>query len=66
LNLLSDGSTEKSLNVNNDRIVGLANPDQQNEIKTKAVSLGTMNRIILNELEANSQLESLKYLRLDG
>ena len=66
MNLLPDGSTEKSLNLNNDRIVGLAKPDQQNKIKTKAVTLGTMNRKILNEIEANSQLESLKYLRVDG
>jgi len=43
-------------------IAGLPDPTLDHE----AVDLRTLNRKILKEIRANNQLESLKYLRIDG
>jgi len=43
-------------------IAGLPDPTLEHE----AVNLRTLNRKILKEIRTNNQLESLKYIRLDG
>jgi len=74
-NILNQDIRTKSLNLNPQRtatknfsmgeqyhIAGLPDPTLDHE----AVNLRTLNRKILKEITANNQLESLKYLRLDG
>ena len=64
LDLSPDGSTEWNINMSNHRIVRLKDADP--EIESEAVNIRTLNKKILEEIGVNNQLESLKYLRLDG
>jgi len=51
LDLPPYGSSTKSINMNNHKIIGLPDPETESE----AVSLGTLNRKILSEIEINNQ-----------
>jgi len=64
LDLSPDGSTEKNINMNSHRIIGLKDADPETE--SEAANLRTLNRKIQSQTEINNQLESLKYLWLDG
>ena len=55
-----DGAT-KILNINN-IITNVPDPHDDND----SVNLHALNTNILEEVEVNNQLESLKYLRRDG
>jgi len=62
LDLPPYGFSTKSINMSNHKMIGLTDAETESE----AVSLGTLNRKILSEIQINNQWEALKYLRRDG
>jgi len=61
LNMGLNGAT-KILNVNHHKTINVPDPEGQNG----AVILQMLNRKILKEIEVNNQLESQRYLKLNG
>jgi len=63
LNLDPQGTATKNFSMGGQyHIAGLPDPTLEHQ----AVNFRTLNQKVLREIRANSQLESLKYFRLDG